>query len=77
MRHAERSHADGRAQSEVDIEGMHLAAGRAVVGGRVHVDIGGLMDWLSHLSDMQLFVLAMVCWVGLIATAIALIDPEI
>jgi hypothetical protein len=36
-----------------------------------------VIEYLGHLSDGQLFVLAAVCWVGLILTAIALIDPEL
>jgi len=35
------------------------------------------MNWLFHLSDLQQLILAMVCLVALIATAMALIDETL
>lgn len=35
------------------------------------------MNWIVQLSDGQLLVLALVCLIGIILTAIALIDPDL
>lgn len=35
------------------------------------------MNWLFQLSDGQRLILALVCLIGIILTAISLIDPEL
>lgn len=34
-------------------------------------------EWLAHLSDLQRLILAMACLVGLVLTAVSIIDPEL
>jgi hypothetical protein len=36
-----------------------------------------MLDALLHLSDLQRLILAMLCLIGLLATAISLIDSEL